>query len=119
MKFTIDTKNKTVTLLEAATFKELKSIRQFIGEEAEEWQIIFQVTTEYVTTTNPYHYWPPYPFWYFQQPCIYAQTAGYSLGVPTLTTSPVQYQFYVSGQGPELTGLSVGNLVESTSYSIQ
>lgn len=47
MKFTIETKSKTVTLLEKATFREYEQIKKFIGENWREWSIEPETVKEY------------------------------------------------------------------------
>lgn len=65
MKFSIDTKAKTITLLEKASFKEVDSLKKFIGENWREWNLesieVTKVEKEYVNSWWWHWLWPSYP----------------------------------------------------------
>lgn len=105
MKLTIDTENKTITLLQAATFKELKSIRQFIGEDADEWQIISQVVKEQVSS---FPNWWPWSLPYWNQPCLqpFTYTYGYIPPASTLTVTDIGQETIVSTKLEDPVGIT-------------
>lgn len=60
MKFTVDTEKKILTLLEPTTFRELNSIKKFIGEDASSWSI---EAKEVVKDIHHYDYWWYRPYY--------------------------------------------------------
>jgi len=63
MKFELDTKAKTLKLLEPIRFKELDALKKFIGEEWKDWTISMRVETKIEREIIRHHdNWPWYPY---------------------------------------------------------
>ena len=79
MKFTVDTKIKTITLIDRVTFKEMDSLKKFIGDNWREWSIealkVTEVQKEYIN-----QWWLTWPYSY-PAPCNpYAPIVAYGTG---------------------------------------
>lgn len=57
MKFIVDTKTKSVTIIEEITFEELEQIKNFIGDDYKNWKL----KSEPATVTIESEKWIPYP----------------------------------------------------------
>ncbi len=64
MKFTLDTKNKEITILEDCTFEEMDKIRKFLGKDCEGWTI----TTTYKSYTPVLPIYPATPYYQPRDP---------------------------------------------------
>lgn len=91
MKFTVDTKTKTLTLLEKISFKDLNNIKKFIGEDWLQWSLVAEQITvkekEYIY--NHWGYWYNRPYYYGTSLPL-CGTAGINIGTGLLGNSTAQ-----------------------------
>lgn len=80
MNFEIDTKQKTITLLEDCSIKELLEIKQWLGEDWEQYKLTQRIVTLQQDRWIPWV--PTIP--YYPQPMQ-----------PFYTSDPIQYPFQV------------------------
>src|ERR1022692_4242674 len=127
MKFTVDTKVKTLTLLEKVSFKELEAIKKFIGEEWKEWNIEAQVITVTNTQYLPSWWYNPLRPYYFGDaysgsPQYLGNTAngyhqsslqGDSKGILYCSNNE-QTQFLIAGNSDSVNNLTLNQLSETT-----
>ena len=100
MKFTIDTENKEITLIEDVTFKEIEKIKKFIGKDAKN----YTVRTEVKWTYYPYYVGPTRPWGRF----IYEQPGIYYVDTHTTTDGQWTVNSIADGQ----TSFTVNGSVE-------
>ena len=101
MKFKIDTENKTLTLLEEVSYKELAEFMfDFVGKDSGEWKVGFEPATTFVTTpapiiVEPWPYIPTYPSYPPNNPIWHSSTPSEPDVIPGTTC----YEYSSAGSG--------------------